>query len=179
MKRIIIFVFCVCFTSCFLGDNCRAESGKEYFVEVSITKCRLWLYEISNGERLLVKEYIVSTVKPSIKKYALGTGTVTKIEKNPVWYPTQLTRSEFLKKNIALPTSVPPGHPLNYMGATKISLSHSVPGKGSVYRIHGVRKSDEKLLGSRVSGGCIRMLNEDGLELAKIMSVGSKVNITL
>lgn len=174
-----MYVFCVCFLSCLLPDFCLAESGKEYYIEVSISKCRLWLYEMRNGERVQVKKYVVSTVKPSIKAYALGFGTITKIEINPVWYPTQLTRDVFRKKNIVLPAEVPSGHPLNYMGATRISLSHYVPGKGRIYRIHGARKSDEGLLGKRVSGGCVRLKNEDSLELAKLVSVGDVVNIIM
>lgn len=173
MKKIIIFVFIVCFTSCIFPSFSLAEDGKMHFVEVSISQCRLWLYEIKDGGRSLVKEYVVSTVKPSIKKYATGLGTITKIEMNPVWYPTQRTRSEFLRRKIVLPTAVPSGHPLNYMGAAKISLSYSVYGGG--YRIHGVRKDDEKLLGSRVSGGCVRMKNEDVLELARLVSDGNGV----
>lgn len=104
-------------------------------------------------------------------------GYITKIDFAPIWWPTNYTRKHFAKKGIYLPESVPFGHRLNFMGKFRLSLSHNVPGKGKIYRIHGVRPGEEGLVGTRVSGGCIRMLNDEGLELARTVTVGTPVEI--
>ena len=124
-----------------------------------------------------MQEYRVATVKKTEKKYPVGKGVVTKIEFNPAWYPTPRTRGEFAKKNIFLAEKIPAGHKFNYMGSFKIHLSHSVPGKGEVFRIHGTRKEDESKIGTRASGGCIRMFNAEGESLARKISIGTEVEI--
>src|SRR5574344_743799 len=116
-----------------------------------------------NGENEeKIKNYIVSTGKNSIKK-PLGVGRISQISLNPVWYPTADTKKSFAKKGIVLPNIVPPNHKYNYMGMAKLNLTHSVDGN-TTYRIHGTL--NEKTLGSNESAGCIRMRNNDVVELA-------------
>ncbi|WNL12282.1 L,D-transpeptidase [Aliarcobacter cryaerophilus] len=112
-----------------------------------------------------IKSYIVSTGKDSIKK-PLGVGRISQISLNPVWYPTQDTKKSFAKKGIILPNVVPPNHKYNYMGMAKLNLTHSVDGN-TTYRIHGTL--NEKTLGSNESAGCIRMRNNDVVELAILL----------
>ena len=119
-----------------------------------------------NGENEeKIKSYIVSTGKDSIKK-PLGVGRISQISLNPVWYPTQDTKKSFAKKGIVLPNIVPPNHKYNYMGMAKLNLTHSVDGN-TTYRIHGTL--NEKTLGSNESAGCIRMRNNDVVELAILL----------
>ena len=119
-----------------------------------------------NGENEeKIKSYIVSTGKDSIKK-PLGVGRISQISLNPVWYPTQDTKKSFAKKGIILPNVVPPNHKYNYMGMAKLNLTHSVDGN-TTYRIHGTL--NEKTLGSNESAGCIRMRNNDVVELAILL----------
>ena len=119
-----------------------------------------------NGENEeKIKSYIVSTGKDSIKK-PLGVGRISQISLNPVWYPTQDTKKSFAKKGIVLPNVVPPNHKYNYMGMAKLNLTHSVDGN-TTYRIHGTL--NEKTLGSNESAGCIRMRNNDVVELAILL----------
>ena len=49
------------------------------------------------------------------------------------------------------------------MGAAKINLTHRINGK-EVYRIHGTL--DESTIGTNESSGCIRMKNNEVIELA-------------
>ena len=112
-----------------------------------------------------IKSYIVSTGKNSIKK-PLGVGRISQISLNPVWYPTADTKKNFAKKGIILPNVVPPNHKYNYMGMAKLNLTHSVDGN-TTYRIHGTL--NEKTLGSNESAGCIRMRNNDVVELAILL----------
>ena len=119
-----------------------------------------------NGENeQKIKSYIVSTGKDSIKK-PLGVGRISQISLNPVWYPTADTKKSFAKKGIILPNVVPPNHKYNYMGMAKLNLTHSVDGN-TTYRIHGTL--NEKTLGSNESAGCIRMRNNDVVELAILL----------
>ena len=125
-----------------------------------------------NGENEeKIKSYIVSTGKDSIKK-PLGVGRISQISLNPVWYPTADTKKSFAKKGIILPNIVPPNHKYNYMGMAKLNLTHSVDGN-TTYRIHGTL--NEKTLGSNESAGCIRMRNNDVVELAILVEEFAKI----
>ncbi len=53
------------------------------------------------------------------------------------------------------------------MGAAKINLSHKVNGN-EVYRIHGTL--NEKTIGTNESSGCIRMKNNEVVQLANILN---------
>jgi L,D-transpeptidase YnhG len=153
------------------------SDAKKYYIEVSISKCKLTLYEIDTEDNITpIREYDVGTVSPVVSAIPLGLGKVTRIDFKPTWYPTEYTREIYRAKGIELPKAVPPGHPSNYMGAFKIHLSHST-NHGYVYRIHG--NNNKKRVGKRVTGGCICMDNDEGLELAKLITVGTEVNIEM
>ncbi len=175
MKKLIFFLLILIVLILYPFELSAAE--KEYYIKVSLSKCRLWLYGLDNGSpdrKKLEREYVVATGKRGIP-LPLGSGVITRIEMDPWWYPTAYTRWYFAnRKGINLPSAVPPGHRLNYMGAFKIFLSHST-WKGRVYRIHG--NNDPKQIGKRVTGGCIRMHNDEGVLLAKALKPGTRVDI--
>jgi lipoprotein-anchoring transpeptidase ErfK/SrfK len=146
-----------------------------YYLEISISRNLLTLFETTDtGESITVAEYPVGTVVRGLRTYPLGRGRVTAIQFAPWWRPTPYSRRVFRERGIRLPPAVPPGHPLNYMGPFKISLSHRT-WKGAIYRIHG--NNDPRRVGRRVTGGCFVMNNRDGLELARRIRVGTEVNI--
>lgn len=150
-------------------------SGLSYYVEISISRNLLTLYEKrSAAEKSPIAEYPVGTAVRGLATYPLGLGRVTGIYFNPWWYPTAYSRQVFRERGIELPAAVPPGHPLNYMGPFKIALSHRT-NKGAIYRIHG--NNNPKRVGERVTGGCFVMDNPDGLALARRIRVGTEVNI--
>lgn len=153
----------------------KPDSGRSYYVEISISRNLLTLYEEKgDGKREPVAEYSVGTVVTGLKTYPLGLGEVTGIYFDPWWHPTSYSRQVFRGRGIDLPAAVPPGHPLNYMGPFKIALSHST-WKGAIYRIHG--NNNPKRVGRRVTGGCFVMDNSDGIALARRIRVGTVVNI--
>lgn len=153
----------------------QAAGAPAYYLEISISGNRLTLYEKGgSGERVPVADYTVGTALRGLDTYPLGLGKVTAIQFNPWWYPTPYSRQIFRRRGIDLPAKVPPGHPLNYMGPFKISLSHKTR-KGAIYRIHG--NNDPNRVGRRVTGGCFVMDNKDGIELARKIRVGTEVNI--
>jgi lipoprotein-anchoring transpeptidase ErfK/SrfK len=151
------------------------SAPRRYYIEISIERELLTLYERGDADKLTrLKEYRVGTVVRGLKTYPSGIGRVTAITFKPWWYPTPYSRSVFRERGIELPTAVPPGHPLNYMGPFKISLSHRTK-KGAIYRIHG--NNNPQRVGKRVTGGCFVMDNEGGLELARTIPIGTEVNI--
>lgn len=152
-----------------------ASAQRRYYIEISIANELLTLYERGDADSLVkLRQYPVGTVVRGLKTYPKGLGRVTAITFKPWWYPTPYSRQVFRERGIVLPTAVPPGHPLNYMGPFKISLSHKTS-KGAIYRIHG--NNNPQRVGRRVTGGCFVMNNDEGLELARTITVGTEVNI--
>jgi lipoprotein-anchoring transpeptidase ErfK/SrfK len=80
----------------------------------------------------------------------------------PDWYPP----SEMLARQPYLPRMMA-GGPGNPLGARAMYLG------GTIYRIHGTNAP--ATIGGRVSSGCIRMLNEDVVDLYNRVHVGTKV----
>jgi len=95
-----------------------------------------------------------------------GTTIVSDKRVNPSWRPTP----EMFKENPKLPTWVPGGHPMNPLGVRAMYLG------ASTYRIHGT--DAPWTIGQAVSKGCIRMLNEDVLDLYPRVPVGMRVTVT-
>jgi lipoprotein-anchoring transpeptidase ErfK/SrfK len=80
----------------------------------------------------------------------------------PDWHPPaeMVARQPYLPRFMA-------GGPSNPLGARALYLGNSI------YRIHGTNAPST--IGGRVSSGCIRMLNEDVIDLYGRVNVGTKV----
>ena len=103
---------------------------------------------------------------PREKSRWAGSTYVSMKRVNPPWTPTAEMRAE----NPNLPAFVPGGHPLNPLGNRAMYLG------SSTYRIHGT--DAPWTIGEAVSKGCIRMYNEDVLDLYSRVSVGTRVLVT-
>jgi len=95
-----------------------------------------------------------------------GVLSVTQKRENPSWTPTPTMIAE----NPRLPRWVPGGHPMNPLGVRALYLG------SSMYRIHGT--DAPWTIGTAVSKGCIRLYNQDVLDLYPRVSVGAKVIVT-
>lgn len=95
-----------------------------------------------------------------------GVTHVSQKRVNPGWTPTP----EMRRENPRLPAHVPGGHPLNPLGVRALYLG------SSLYRIHGT--DAPWTIGSAVSKGCIRMYNEDVIDLYRRTRVGTRVTVT-
>jgi lipoprotein-anchoring transpeptidase ErfK/SrfK len=91
-----------------------------------------------------------------------GVKTVSEKKEWPEWRPP----SEMLARRPELPTYMA-GGPENPLGARAIYLG------SSLYRIHG--SNEPQSIGTAVSSGCIRMRNEDVIDLYERVKVGTKV----
>ena len=95
-----------------------------------------------------------------------GVTTVSNKRVNPSWTPTPTMIAE----NPRLPRWVPGGHPMNPLGVRALYLG------SSAYRIHGT--DAPWTIGTAVSKGCIRMYNQDVLDLYPRVPVGATVTVT-
>ena len=105
-------------------------------------------------------------------RYGIGVGRegftwsgVKTIERKTEW-PDWIPPADMLHRQPYLPRFMA-GGPGNPLGARAMYLA------GTVYRIHGTNAPDT--IGKQVSSGCIRMLNEDVIDLYKRAHVGTKV----
>ena len=92
-----------------------------------------------------------------------GTLRISQKRVNPSWTPTPTMRRE----NPSLPAFVPGGHPQNPLGVRALYLG------STLYRIHGT--DAPWTIGTAASSGCIRMYNEDVVDLYKRTRVGTRV----
>jgi hypothetical protein len=95
-----------------------------------------------------------------------GVTNVSQKRVSPSWTPTPI----MLAENPRLPRWVPGGHPLNPLGVRGLYLG------SSMYRIHGT--DAPWTIGTAVSKGCIRMYNQDVLDLYPRVNIGAKVTVT-
>ena len=95
-----------------------------------------------------------------------GIAKVGRMEEWPPWIPTPSEQTRLGP----LPTYVT-GGPHNPMGARGMYLYSN--NKDTLYRIHGTNQPE--LIGSAVSSGCIRMTNEDAIDLYNHVKVGNMV----
>jgi lipoprotein-anchoring transpeptidase ErfK/SrfK len=91
-----------------------------------------------------------------------GVKTITSMKEWPDWRPPK----EMLARRPDLPEYMP-GGPANPLGARAMYLG------STLYRIHGSNEPDT--IGTAVSSGCIRMRNEDVIDLYEKVKVGTKV----
>jgi lipoprotein-anchoring transpeptidase ErfK/SrfK len=91
-----------------------------------------------------------------------GVKTISMKREWPDWTPPQ----EMLRRRPDLPRFMP-GGPENPLGARALYLG------SSLYRIHG--SNEPWTIGTNVSSGCIRMRNEDVIDLYGRVGVGTKV----
>jgi lipoprotein-anchoring transpeptidase ErfK/SrfK len=94
-----------------------------------------------------------------------GTKTISRKEEWPDWRPP----ADMLRRRPDLPRYMA-GGPDNPLGARAMYLGDSL------YRIHG--SNEPETIGQAVSSGCIRMLNEDVVDLYQRVKVGTRVVVT-
>lgn len=103
---------------------------------------------------------------PREKSRWQGVTSVSSKRVNPDWTPTP----EMRRENPKLPMHMPGGHPQNPLGVRALYLG------SSMYRIHGT--DAPWTIGTAASKGCVRMYNEDVLDLYPRVPVGTRVTVT-
>ena len=95
-----------------------------------------------------------------------GVATVGRMAEWPDWIPT----AEIQARLGPYPARVP-GGPANPLGARALYLYEG--NKDTLYRIHGTNQPE--YIGQAISSGCIRMTNEDVIDLVNRMKLGAIV----
>jgi len=125
-------------------------------IVVSTSERRLY-YVLGNGRAI---RYGIGVGRPGFTWG--GVKTVSMKREWPDWRPPP----QMLKRRPDLPRYMP-GGPDNPLGARALYLG------SSLYRIHG--SNEPETIGQAVSSGCIRMMNEDVVDLYERVRVGTKV----
>ncbi|HEX8664636.1 MAG TPA: L,D-transpeptidase [Beijerinckiaceae bacterium] len=125
-------------------------------IVISTEERRLY-YVTSRGEAI---QYAVGVGRPGFEWS--GTRTVSMKREWPDWRPP----AEMLRRRPDLPRYMPGGED-NPLGARAMYLG------GTLYRIHG--SNEPETIGQAVSSGCIRMTNDDVVDLYSRVKVGTKV----
>jgi lipoprotein-anchoring transpeptidase ErfK/SrfK len=94
-----------------------------------------------------------------------GTQVISRKAEWPAWTPPP----QMIKRRPDLPRHMPGGE-TNPLGARAMYLG------ATLYRIHG--SNEPETIGQAVSSGCIRMLNDDVIDLYSRVKVGTRVVVT-
>ena len=125
-------------------------------IVVSTSERRLW-FVLGNGQAV---QYGVGVGRPGFTWG--GSHSVTMKREWPDWRPP----AEMLKRRPDLPRYMK-GGPDNPLGARALYIG------STIYRIHG--SNEPETIGEAVSSGCIRMTNEDVVDLYNRAKVGARV----
>jgi lipoprotein-anchoring transpeptidase ErfK/SrfK len=120
-----------------------------------------YLYYVLPGDRAI--RYGVT-----VGEEALAWSGVAKVGRKAEW-PSWTPTAE-IKQRMDVPNFVGPG-PQNPMGARAMYLYEN--GRDTLYRIHGTNQPE--YIGQAISSGCIRMTNEDVIDLYKRVKPGTVV----
>jgi len=115
-----------------------------------------------NGDGTAIR-YPVAVGKPG--KQWTGAREIDGKYVQPAWSPPR----EVKRDNPRLPNVIAGGSPNNPMGSAALTLS------GGEYAIHGTNRPSS--IGSYASYGCIRMYNQDVVDLYSRVSVGTPVYV--
>lgn len=119
-----------------------------------------YLYLVQPGGKAL--RYGIGVGRPGFTWS--GMKTISQKKEWPGWTPP----AEMLRRRPDLPRHMA-GGPANPLGARALYLG------SSLYRIHGT--NEPHTIGQSVSSGCIRMMNEDVIDLYERTSVGARVEV--
>lgn len=153
------------------GANQRAEvdyAGEEKPGTIVVDVNARRLYYVLEGNRAIRYGIAVGREGLSFK----GTGYIGRKEKWPSWQPTAnmiKTRPDLYAEFAA----GLPGGMENPLGARAMYLYRN--GKDTMFRIHGTIQNAS--VGRATSAGCIRLFNQDAIDLFERIDVGAKVKV--
>ena len=104
----------------------------------------------------------------TVGEEAMAWSGIAKVGSMTEWPPWHPTKSEI--ERLGVPTFVAPG-PDNPMGSRALYLYSG--GKDTLFRIHGTNQPE--YIGASISSGCIRLTNEDVIDLYNRVKLGTIV----
>ena len=141
-------------------------AGPRTGVVLNLAEMRLYYYPPAKaGQPREVITYPASIGRMDWRT-PLGTTSIVRKTKDPVWNPPASIKREHAEKGDFLPDTVPAGDD-NPLGRHALYLGHAG------YLIHGTNRPYG--IGMRVTHGCVRLYPEDVEELFSIVPVGTRV----
>ncbi|WP_019904994.1 L,D-transpeptidase [Methylobacterium sp. 77] len=137
-----------------------AYDGRQRPGSIVIDTQTKFLYLVQSGGQAI--RYGIGVGRPGFAWS--GMKTISQKREWPDWTPP----AEMLQRRPDLPRHMA-GGPANPLGARALYLG------SSLYRIHGT--NEPHTIGQSVSSGCIRMMNEDVIDLYERTPVGTKVEV--
>ncbi|MDQ0512424.1 lipoprotein-anchoring transpeptidase ErfK/SrfK [Angulomicrobium amanitiforme] len=137
-------------------------SGKEKPGTIVVDTDKKYLYLVQNDGKAI--RYGVTVGEEGLAFH--GEAKVGRKAEWPTWTPTP----EIKQRLAGVPNFVGPG-PHNPMGARALYLYQG--NKDTLFRIHGTNQPE--YIGQAISSGCIRMLNEDVIDLYTRVPQGAEV----
>jgi lipoprotein-anchoring transpeptidase ErfK/SrfK len=154
----------------FLRKNIAYET-KEAPGTIVIDPANHYLYHVEDGGR--ATRYGVGVGREGF--VWAGEATIKSKQEWPDWYPPKEMldrRPDLQKVMVALQSGVGMhGGPANPLGARAMYLWQG--NKDTYFRIHGT--NEPWTIGQSVSSGCIRMINQDAMDLYQKAPVGTRV----
>ncbi len=153
------------------GEQARAEvdfAGDEEPGSVVVDTFARKLYFVMEGNRAM--RYAIAVGREGIR--FTGTGSIGRKEEWPSWQPTGnmiRTRPDLYREYAA----GMPGGLSNPLGARAMYLYRG--GRDSMFRIHGT--IDDASIGHATSAGCIRLFNQDAIDLYNRVEMGATVKV--
>jgi lipoprotein-anchoring transpeptidase ErfK/SrfK len=148
-----------------------AYAGREPAGTVVVDPRGRFLYFVEGGGRAL--RYGVGVGRQGFAWS--GTATINSKQAWPDWYPPKemIARDPKLARSLSTLQSGVGMHggPRNPLGARAMYLWQN--GKDTLYRIHGT--VEPWTIGTSVSSGCIRMVNQDAMDLYGRVGIGASV----
>ena len=142
-----------------------AYTGPERPGTIVINPNQKFLYLVQDGGRAM--RYGVGVGREGFGWH--GNATIKRKAEWPTWTPpsTMIMRQPELEEY----ASGMPGGPDNPLGARAMYLYQG--DRDTLYRIHGT--VEPQTIGTRVSSGCIRLINQDVIDLYRRVSTGTRV----
>ncbi|MGB6119002.1 MAG: L,D-transpeptidase [Mesorhizobium sp.] len=142
-------------------------SGDEAPGTIIVDQGTRFLYLVQPGGRAI--RYAVG-VGPVARAYGGGEAVIARKGTWPRWRPTDnmIARSPEQYKKFEKGVDGGPGNPL---GARALYMYRD--GVDTYYRVHGTNKPSS--IGQAVSAGCIRMLNQDVIDLHSRVRTGARI----
>jgi lipoprotein-anchoring transpeptidase ErfK/SrfK len=143
-------------------------AGSERVGEIVVDPVRRFLYLVQENDRAM--RYGVGVGQEGLEFQ--GVATIARKAQWPRWTPTANMIRRDPERNAPYAGGMPGGLD-NPLGARALYLYQN--GRDTLYRIHGT--NEPWSIGRSVSSGCIRMFNQDVIDLHRRVPTGTRVTV--
>ena len=149
----------------------------EILVDLDISNNKPHIAVVEDGA--VVTTYPIAAPKhtPSCLYTSDVYGTVLAIDPHATWTPTDRTRTDMARAGKHLKAQYGPNDPHNALGGRKLMIAWGNSCIPATVRVHGTIKPQLVRAQARASRGCIRMLNEHWDELARYITIGTRIRM--